>query len=235
MTASKFIQKTFKDITHLIYPNLCLSCDYELTNSESGICSICRESISFTNYQNYTEVQAMEQLFWGRLKIQNTYAHFYFEKHRVTQKILFNLKYKNNGQIGQYFGQEIGEVLAQKHLWKSTDAIIPVPLHPHKQFCRGYNQSYALAKGIESKLRVPVVTNLIKRNTNTVSQTKKGRFSRWDNVNNKFIVHPKISNYKHVIIVDDVITTGSTIEAIINAIHSKNDQILISVVTLAIA
>jgi len=113
--------------------------------------------------------------------------------------------------------------------------LIPVPLHFKKEFIRGYNQSEVLAKGIAEVLAVPVDIKSIIRNKHTETQTKKSRFQRWENVDSIFEVKPGLNKYKHVVLVDDVITTGSTMEALIQAINKHHPQLEISVVTLAIA
>jgi len=121
-------------------------------------------------------------------------------------------------------------------VFKDLEALVPVPLHPKKLFTRGYNQSEKLADGISNELNIPVLKDFIVRNKNTETQTKKGRFLRWENVENKFSVGRKSNeNYKHVAIVDDVITTGATLEAIIQSIQKNNPEVCISVISLALA
>jgi ComF family protein len=177
----------------------------------------------------------MDKLFWGRAEVTFTHAHFHFQKNATSQKVLFNLKYKQNSEIGVRFGQRIGKELLDHPKLVDVDYLIPVPLHPKKQFIRGYNQSEAIANGISTTSHLIVNTTLIKRVAHTESQTKKSRFERWDNVEKAFLVNPSISKAKHVVLVDDVITTGSTIEQLIQLIRTINPEIKVSVVTLAIA
>lgn len=224
-----------KDLVHLVYPSLCLVCENELSITEKHVCSICHNDLTFTSFHLFNEPTAVDKLFWGRVEIKQTYSHLFYKRNASSQKVLFNLKYKNNSVIGEYFGKEIGTRIKQVEGYKNADLIIPVPLHYKKQFIRGYNQSFALAKGLGEELSIPVNQSLSKRNEHTSTQTKKGRFERWDNVNSIFSIHPSIKKYKHVILVDDVITTGSTMEALIQSIQSCAPEIEISVVTLAIA
>ena len=150
-------------------------------------------------------------------------------------KQILSLKYKNNPALGVHFGNRIGKELKQIELFDAVDGIIPVPLHPKKKFIRGYNQSETIAKGISDTTEKKLFTKLIQRTKHTETQTKKSRFERWDNVDKVFKVSPEIKKLKHIVIVDDVITTGSTIENIIQIIKAEHTEIKVSVVTLAIA
>ncbi len=223
------------DILHLIYPNCCIGCERELAKSEDYLCSICSLEISPTNFHLYTEPTEMDKLFWGRKEVHQTYAHLFFEKEKASQSILFSIKYKSSPDLAVYFGEKIGHVLQSIPKFKQVDAILPVPLHPKQLFIRGYNQSLALAEGLHQSFSAPVNEKAIIRSVHSESQTKKTRFQRWDNVGTIFKVNKSIEKYKHVLIIDDVITTGSTVEAMMNALHEVNPNLLISVVTLAIA
>ncbi len=223
------------DIGNLIFPQSCLACEKELSRFESHICSFCKNDLPLTNFHLFTEPTHTDKLFWGRVQVSNTYSHLFFEKNKTSQAILFNLKYKNKPELGVYFGKAIGETLKQSHNYKHIDALIPVPLHHKKEFIRGYNQSEVLAVGIAEKMAVPMDKATIIRTKHSESQTKKSRFQRWDNVNEIFRISDKIMEYRHIVLVDDVITTGSTLESIIQAIRKKNPDLLISVVTLAVA
>ena len=182
--------KKILDLLHLVYPEQCLVCEKELSIQEKHICSFCTQNISTTNFHLFEEASSMDKLFWGRVKVTNTYAYIFFEKNKTSQDILFSLKYKDNADLGVYFGEQIGVVLNSLDVYSNIDAVIPVPLHPKKQFIRGYNQSEVLAKGICSSFHKKIDTTTIKRTKHSESQTKKSRFQRWDNVNDIF----KISN-----------------------------------------
>ena len=145
------------------------------------------------------------------------------------------MKYKNNPQIGWCFGEEIGRCLIKIDALNNAEALIPVPLHYKKEFLRGYNQSMSLAKGVSAAIGVPIKKKLVKRIKNTATQTKKTRFQRWDNVDSIFSVRQSICNLKHVVLIDDVVTTGSTIETLVREINNVAPNTQVSVVTLAIA
>ena len=226
--------KKILDFLHLVYPEQCLVCEKELSTQEKHLCSFCTQNISPTNFHLFEEASGMDKLFWGRVKVENTYAHIFFEKNKTSQDILFSLKYRNNADIGIYFGEQIGKVLKTSESYLNIDAVIPIPLHPKKEFIRGYNQSEALAKGICSSFLKKLDTKTVKRTRHSESQTKKSRFQRWDNVNDIFNISRDIQKYKHVLLVDDVVTTGSTLESIIIALRKRNPGLLISVATLAI-
>ena len=229
-----FLNRFTLDVLHLIFPNLCLACERELAAYEQHLCSFCQSELNPTRYHRLQEASPLDQLFWGRTPVNNIYAHYFFEKRKAVQDILFAMKYANNRELGVYYGKEIGKEL-KDGAFAQAEAILPVPLHPKKEFIRGYNQSEYLALGLSDALNIPVDTGCVKRTAHTSSQTKKTRFQRWENVSGIFAVHTKIKDYKHVLIIDDVITTGSTIEAMINALRSQHPDLLVSVVTLACA
>lgn len=235
MKSQLSVPSWLNDIGNLVFPNSCLACENELSRFEKHLCSFCKQELPLSNYHLYTEPSPIDKLFWGRVSISNTYAHLFFEKNKISQTILFNLKYKSKSELGIYFGREIGVTLKQLPAFQSVDTLIPVPLHHKKEFIRGYNQSEVLAEGMAEILHIKVDRKSVKRNKHSVSQTKKSRFQRWENVNEIFKISDQIKRYKHVVLVDDVITTGSTLESIIVAIRKKNPEIKISVVTLAAA
>jgi ComF family protein len=218
-----------------VYPESCLVCEGELTQNEEHICSICSGGLEETSYHLFEEPSDFDKLFWGRTEINATFALYFFKKRSAVQTLLFNLKYKNNAAVGKHFGGIIGKRLLTTKRFNSVDLIIPVPLHHKKEFIRGYNQSDALANGIASELGVSVNKNVVARRTHTQTQTRKSRFQRWENVNSIFHVKKAIVKYEHVLIVDDVVTTGSTIESMVQSIKEIAPNLQISVVTLAIA
>lgn len=225
-----------KDLIHLIYPEQCLVCEEELSTNERHVCSFCNQDIERTHFENYTEPTPMDQLFWGRQMIEKTYAHYYFKKQGGIQRLLFSLKYGKNPQLGVYLGEQIGQVISANRDQFLFDVLVPVPLHPKRLFQRGYNQSELLAEGITNIAGIPLDKSIIKRRANNRTQTGKSRFERWDNVESIFQVDKlKLKKHSHIAIIDDVITTGSTIESLITEIRNVSPDIKISVVTLAIA
>ena len=229
------ISKWKDDLIHLIYPNSCLICEKELSLKDEHFCTFCLNEFQYTFFERYTEPTILDQLFWGRVDIHSSYAHLFFEKGKSTQPILHALKYKDKPKIGVEMGKSIGENLKKLPSFNSVDTLIPVPIHSKKQFIRGYNQSEKIADGISEILNIPVILDFMGYAKQTESQTKKGRFLRWDNVENKFKANnKKSSSLKHIAIVDDVITTGATLEAIIRLIRENNPEIRISIISLAI-
>ena len=229
------IRPVLNDLLHLIYPEGCVCCERELSVNDETICSFCSSEIAMTNFDQFQEPSPMDKLFWGRVEVNRTYAHLFFEKQSGVQNILFNLKYKHQKPLGKHFGRAIGKKIKPWLSDKPKSALVPVPLHHRKKFIRGYNQSKLLARGISEETEVPIIGDLIKRSRFTETQTKKSRFERWDNLQNAFVVNRKVPEFDHVIIVDDVITTGSTIENIVLAIKDVHPHLSFSVVTLAIA
>ena len=236
MISTSFFKRggILNDFRHLIFPQKCLSCEGELTSAENTICSLCTTNFTETNFHLSDEPTMMDKIFWGRIPIHKTYALFFFEKAKTAQKVLFQLKYNNNQAVGHHFGQEIAKRIKVNAEFQDADVFIPIPLHPKKAFIRGYNQSEALAIGITQEFGVPMDLKSLKRVQHGKSQTTKSRSERWSSIQSTFRIKESIKKYKHIVLVDDVITTGSTIEVIASAILEKHPKVKISVVTLAI-
>lgn len=172
---------------------------------------------------------------WGRLPLVAGAAFFYFSRQSKVQRTLHELKYRNNPEIGRKLGVEFGRKLHQVEQYRTVDAIVPVPLHPKKQRSRGYNQSTLFAQGIAEILGVPVLEQALKRRQFTGSQTRKRRLERHTNVDQVFeVAQPHAIQGKHILLVDDVLTTGATLEECGAALLSVPST-RISSVTIAIA
>lgn len=223
------------DLLHLVYPEKCVACENELTGNEAHICSLCDADLTETSFHLFQEATSFDKLFWGRVKLSSTFALFSFTKGSALQRLLFQFKYHHTSTIGNVFGARIGKRISSVDRYKNIDVLLPVPLHSKKQFVRGYNQSLALAKGISSTANIPLNDTILKRQHNNATQTKKDRFERWSNVSSVFSVSPSIRDYKHVAIVDDVVTTGSTVESLVQSIRKIHPEVKISILTLAIA
>ena len=231
-----FCFQLFRDFTHLIYPEKCLVCEEELSIKDQRFCSFCSQELERTHFENLSNPSPMDQLFWGRVEVERAYAHFYFKKQGGIQKLLFSLKYGKNALLGIELGEAIGKEINKQPEKYDFDMLIPVPLHPKRQFKRGYNQSELLAKGIAKQVKCLVDTETVKRYSNNKTQTSKSRFERWENVSSIFDIKPKsLKLYQHIAIVDDVLTTGATIESLIKSIRIHHPKLKISVVTLAVA
>jgi len=187
-----------------------------------------------TRYHEFTR-SPLSLLLWGRVLVENTGAFLFYKKGNQVQKILHHLKYKGVKEIGFFLGNMYGIQLSQHEKWKTVDLIIPIPLHKKKEKKRGYNQSEWIAKGLSAGMQIPYNTDLLIRSEFTETQTKKNRFHRWQNVKEVFqLTNPEVLKNKHVLICDDVLTTGATLEAAIQKL-AVVDDIKISVVTLATA
>lgn len=201
------------DLTALLYPNLCNGCGTPLVRGEKQICIKCMHDLPFTGFQSFAD-NKVHQLFWGRLHCDNAMAMLYFRKGSKVQNLIHRLKYKNQKALGFTLGQMVGRQLLTAEDYCSIELVIPVPLHPKKEKSRGYNQSKYIADGIADILDIPVSTTHLVRQKETTSQTKKSRYSRFENMQYVFKVSdPEAIKDKHILLVDDVITTGSTLEA----------------------
>lgn len=197
----------------MFFPHVCEACGKALNKNEEPICTHCLVELPRTDYcKNMDNDIAM--LFAGRIKIEKATALFHFHKGSRFRKLLHSLKYKNKPEIGVLLGKELGAAMYSSGNYSDIDYIIPVPLHPKRQKQRGYNQSEMIGKGISLVTDIPILTDVLIRNVETVTQTKMTREERWKNVSGKFIINnPKSIENKHVLLVDDVVTTGSTLEA----------------------
>ena len=228
------VERYLEGLQHLIFPNICLQCSYELSRFEKHICAFCWDKLQRTYFEAYEVPSGMDQLYWGRIPLTETFALYFFEKEKPIQDILHALKYQFKAPLGRHFGEVMGTTILKSNKYKTIEALIPVPIHPQKRFLRGYNQSEMLAEGLSNLFNLPIERELVKKSKHTGSQTKKNRFLRWDNVVENFIVQgaPQ-EKYKHFAIVDDVITTGATLEALVKAIRDVNPQIQISLLSFA--
>ncbi len=201
------------DFITLIYPRVCMACGESLLKHEECICSQCIYYLPKTNFHKEKENE-VSKLFWGRVEIQSACAFYYFKKQSKVQNLLHQLKYKGQKQVGVKLGSLYGVELKQDKKFEDINLIIPVPLHPDKEKKRGYNQSEMFAIGLSQTMHAPAESSLLIRNFASETQTKKSKYNRWENVKSIFEVTDieKLKD-KHILLVDDVITTGATIEA----------------------
>jgi len=222
-----------KDLINLLYPLQCLACRKNLHQNESLICLECLFHLPRTNFHNDTN-NAVSQLFWGRAKVETATAFLFFTKSGKVQHLVHQLKYSKKPEIGVYLGKLFGKDLRKSSGFQTIDVIVPVPLHPRRAKVRGYNQSEKIAVGMSQTMNIPVDTSSFVRRTNTETQTRKNRFSRWENVKEVFAVNNENAlKNKHILLVDDVITTGATIEGCIRKLTAIEGA-RVSVVSLAV-
>ena len=228
------MKNPFADLLDLIYPNLCFICGETLLKSESHICLSCLNNIPRTNYHLLTD-NTVEKRFWGKAPIFRGTSFFFFQKGSPFQKLLHELKYKGNKEIGEILGRYAAAELLNSPDFCSIDIIIPIPLHPKRFAQRGYNQSEWIGKGLSAVLDKPQDTNTLKRVKQTTTQTKKSVFERFENTEGIFeLSGAKELEGKHLLLIDDVLTTGSTLNAAINTLLNI-PNVKISIFTLAIA
>lgn len=224
-----------RDFIRLFIPHVCPLCGASMLSTEKVMCFVCDHELPKTNFHEFPSDNSLAQTFWGRTELQFAVAYLYYTKGLKTQKLLHMLKYKNRPEVGVEIGETYGQILAESGIMTDVSCIIPVPLHKKKKKIRGYNQAEVFANGLSESLNIPVDVNSLQRVAFTETQTKKNRFARWKNVKEMFhLVQPENIAGKHVVIVDDVITTGSTLEACIIELK-KAENVKVSVIAMAVA
>lgn len=234
-TIKTFVSRSGSDLAHAMYPNFCLLCDSETPHSPESVCPVCQSELQYTYYEDFTGPTALDKMFWGRLQLEKAYAMLHFDQATSTQSILHSLKYKDRPDVAHHYGSELGRRIAAMEVFHDLSALVPVPLHPRKEFLRGYNQSAKLAEGISAVTNTPVDNELLRRIAFTESQTKKNKASRWENMQERFQGKSTRKSYRHIAIVDDVVTTGSTIEMCAGELKRLLPDCRISVISLAVA
>ena len=224
----------FKAIIDLFFPKVCYACHEVLNDHEQDICTDCRNNLPVTNFHFHKD-NNVSKVFYARVKVEYGTALFRFEKKGLVQQLIHNLKYKGQESIGVFLGDWLGGELKTVKEYSEIDIVIPVPLHKNKLKKRGYNQVAQFAEHIASALNVKYIDNVLLKVTNTDSQVLKSRLARWTNNEELFTLQNKstIAN-KHILLVDDLITTGATMEACINVLNQAKN-IKISVACMAIA
>jgi len=228
------VKQWCNDLIGLLFPNLCNACGVTLYHSEHLICTKCLYDLPFTDYHQYAENRVAKQ-FWGRLPLNAAMAMLYFRKGAKVQNLIHNLKYNGRTDVGILLGSMLGERLKTASLYQDIDLVIPVPLHHKKYKIRGYNQSMFIAAGIAEQMETGISEHHLIRNTATESQTKKNRYNRYENMKDVFQVNSAEDIIdKHILLVDDVITTGATLEACANILLA-NGAAKVSIAALAFA
>ncbi|HEV8283579.1 MAG TPA: ComF family protein [Chitinophagaceae bacterium] len=200
-------------VLHLLFPHVCSGCGSDILSEESMLCMRCISEMPETNFHRYHN-NPVEKIFWGRLPIVSATAQYFFTKESLMQHLMHQLKYKGNKELGKLLGRLIGNDLKQTDRFNNIDALIPLPLFSAKEKRRGYNQATILCEGIAEVMNKEILKDVIVRIQHTETQTKKGRMERWQNMEGKFeLIKPEKIAHKHVLLVDDVITTGATLEA----------------------
>ncbi|QCX39645.1 ComF family protein [Aureibaculum algae] len=222
----------FRDIYHLFFPKICVCCKEQLLQNEETLCLKCRFELPITDF--ITEIDnKVEKAFFGRLPIEFGASLFYYKTKGVSQQLIYQLKYRGQQDIGSLLGNWMGAQLKESQRFPKVDYIVPVPLHAKKLRKRGYNQLTTFGLSLSEIIKTPYLEDVLVRKSKTETQTLKQRFDRWKNVQEIFDV--STSNFfdnTHVLLIDDVITTGATLEACANQIL-KSNNVKISIVTMA--
>lgn len=198
----------------LISPRLCVVCGNRLAVTEETLCSKCYLHLPRTDFGHDLYENVMAKLFWGQMAIEKATALFYYEPHAETAQILYEMKYKNHPEIGVVMGRMMAKELMRNGLFEGIDAIVPVPLARKRERQRGYNQSLELARGVSEVTGLPIANKVVRRTKFVGSQTQRGRWERNENVEDVFeLVDSDSISGKHLLLIDDVVTTGATIIA----------------------
>lgn len=229
-----FLAGLLDDFLSLLFPRICYGCGNHLVRNEYLICTECHAAIPRTNY-HLSDSNPVEQLFWGRCQVKRAAAFSFYNKGSRIRRLIHNLKYKGIRELGPELGSIYGSLLRSSDFLSGIDFIIPVPLHQSRKRSRGYNQSEAIAEGLSQATGIPVEKKVLMRASSSQTQTKRSRYDRWTNVQGIFqVINPELIRNRHILLVDDVITTGSTIEACVNELL-MSEGVKVSVVSLAYA
>ncbi|PLX02860.1 MAG: hypothetical protein C0594_11495 [Marinilabiliales bacterium] len=205
--------KLVGDFFSLIYPKYCSICGNSLYKNEQIVCLKCQLDFPRTRFHDDVE-NPVFQLFWGRVHLNMATAYCNFNKDGNFRKLIHQLKYKGRKDVGRFLGSLLGNELIKSEFFESVDCIVPVPLHPKREKQRGYNQSEWIAMGLSESMNKKYDAKNLYRSVANDTQTKKGRIERWENVEDIFkLRNPELFKDKHLLLVDDVVTTGSTLEA----------------------
>ncbi len=228
------LKKLLTSATHLFYPHLCIGCGSDLLSHKALLCLGCINELPHTGYETFSN-NPIERMFIGRLKIVAATSGFYFSKGELVQFLVHDLKYNGNKEAGIYLSEMMGEKLLESKRFDNIDYLIPLPLFADKEYKRGFNQAAIICDGLSNSMDIPVLAKNVVRIRFTETQTKKHRTERWDNVNESFkVTDESVLKNKHILLVDDVITTGATLDACAQVLNNI-EGIKISIATLTTA
>lgn len=207
------LKTAIDSLLHLFFPHVCTGCGSDVLNSNHQLCLHCLTQLPVTNFFQQKD-NPVEKHFYGRIPVRNAASNYFFTKDSMLQNLIHSLKYKGNKDIGVYLGKLMGKSLLTSNHYNEIDALVPLPLNPRREKKRGYNQATAICHGISAEWNKPVLEKAVIRTVNTDTQTKKDRINRWKNMDGVFAIKDSLAmRNKHILLVDDVVTTGSSLEA----------------------
>lgn len=220
-----------ESLLHLLFPHVCEGCGSDLVSTHNLLCLHCISSLPQTFFELHPD-NPIEKIFLGRIPISSATAQYYFTKESLMQHLVGQFKYRGNKELGLYLGNLMGTSLVQSSRFMDVDALIPLPLFTAKEHKRGFNQAAILCDGMAAIMKIPVLKDVLIRTKHTDSQTTKNRVERWQNIEGKFrLVNEKAVEGKRVLLVDDVVTTGATLEAGSRALLQA-EEVQVSIATL---
>jgi ComF family protein len=224
----------FHDLLNLFYPEICQICENILVKNEQIICTSCLHELPVIDFQEENE-NLLKKVFYGRMEVEEATALLLFHKKGSVQKLIHQLKYKGHKEIGGFLGKWLGSEMINSGKFCSVDAVIPVPLHKKKLRTRGYNQVDDFGTQIAKALDVPYLDKVLLKTSFSTTQTIKARLARWGNIEETFVLaNPERIQNLHLLLVDDIITTGATLEACASVLKEAGG-IKISIATMAVA
>ena len=227
------ISNILNDINTILVPPLCFGCNALLSRGEVHLCTVCRNQLPLTEY-NFNAENTVDSIFYGRINIIKASSFLFFTKKGIVKNLIHYLKYKNQEQIGLFLGNWYGHLLQQNNYLTNIDLVVPVPLHRKKLRKRGYNQVALFAKTIASHIKAEYRDDILLKTANTRTQTQKSRLLRWQNKQALYVLSdPNLLAHKNVLLIDDVITTGATMEACATAL-SQSQGVNIYLASIAI-
>ncbi len=226
------LKTILNDFSHLFFPHVCAGCSTDNIDLQSTLCIQCMSQFPLTNFHFHAN-NPVEKRFWGRIPLASATSLCHFTSGSLIQHLLHQLKYKGNKEAGYFLGRLMGNALNETERFRHIDVLVPLPLYQQRERKRGYNQATVLCHGIADVMGIPVAANAIRRVSATETQTRKTRIERWKNMEGRFeLIKPETIAGKHVLLVDDVITTGATLEACGHEILAAKD-VKLSIATLA--
>ena len=209
----QLLKKSLDHLSHLFYPHICTGCGSDVIANTEQLCLHCVNDLPVTNFFG-APGNPVEHIFYGRIPVVQAAAGYFFTKESLLQHLILQLKYRGNQDIGFYFGKLVGQLMLANDAFTLVDAMVPLPLNPRREKMRGYNQATAICNGIASVTNLPVIDKVVVRKIYTETQTHMGRINRWENMDGVFKVKDEtMLQGKHLLLVDDVVTTGATLEA----------------------